>query len=139
AATHNDKFTLSNQLPTFPTPIDPAVSNRVPLISLNACNDLGESNRAPKADESNSLKLRLAIAWQKKARRLQDELITRVKGIVFTECPEVLNLSMEGLGWGAQLLAEDAPGSPSATPPTIFKPFGSRLPSRVLEIRKWLS
>ncbi|TGZ74167.1 hypothetical protein CRM22_001087 [Opisthorchis felineus] len=143
--TRNNKSSLLNRSPIVPLPTDPAVSNRVPLISLNASNGLGESNRAPylgatpKSDESNSLRLRLAIAWQKKARRLQDELITRVKGIVFTECPEVLNLSMEGVGWGAQLLAEDAPGNPSTTPPAIFKPFGSCLPSRVLEIRKWLS
>ncbi|KAG5442519.1 hypothetical protein CSKR_114204 [Clonorchis sinensis] len=143
--TQNNESTLLNRSPTVPIPIDPAVSNRVPLISLNASNSLGESNRAPylgdtpKSDESNSLRLRLAIAWQKKARRLQTELTTRVKGIVFTECPEVLNLSMEGVGWGAQLLAEDAPGNPSTTPPAIFKPFGSCLPSRVLEIRKWLS
>ncbi|KAF7258466.1 hypothetical protein EG68_03722 [Paragonimus skrjabini miyazakii] len=105
--------------------------------SSSASIDLGTDGK------TSELTIRLARAWQRKARRFQSDLFTRIKAIVFTECPTVLNLAMEGIGWGTQLFEESVqensskePTSPSLYTPSIIK---NHVPSRVLEVRRWLA
>ncbi|KAF5402241.1 hypothetical protein PHET_04240 [Paragonimus heterotremus] len=105
--------------------------------SSSASIDLGTD------DKTSELTIRLARAWQRKARRFQSDLFTRIKAIVFTECPTVLDLAMEGIGWGTHLFEESVqensskdPTSPSLYRPSIIK---NQVPSRVLEVRRWLA
>ncbi|KAF8561163.1 hypothetical protein P879_08477 [Paragonimus westermani] len=118
---------------------EPPTSGRVPSFgaSSSASSDLGTDGK------TSELTIRLARAWQRKARRFQSDLFTRIKAIVFTECPTVLNLAMEGIGWGTHLFEESVQTNSSKDPtsPLLYKPsiIKSQVPSRVLEVRRWLA
>ncbi|KAF6768668.1 hypothetical protein AHF37_05462 [Paragonimus kellicotti] len=86
--------------------------------SSSASIDLGTNGK------TSELTIRLARAWQRKARRFQSDLFTRIKAIVFTECPTVLNLAMEGIGWGTQLFEESVQANSSKDPtsPSLYRP-----------------
>lgn len=80
-------------------------------------------------------KLRLARAWQRKSERFWMDLKNSVKAVVFTDSPDTLNLPLAGVGWGLNLLRE------SGSSTRLYKPFiygDNRVPSKVLEVRKWL-
>lgn len=100
--------------------------------------DILGSNEDEEADSSIGLQLRLARAWQQKARRLFDELTTRVKCVVFTDCPTILDLAMEGIGWGLNLL-QDVSDDNDNSNPQLFKPslIRSDIPDRVRRAREW--
>ncbi|VDP69947.1 unnamed protein product [Echinostoma caproni] len=101
-------------------------------------NDEWEAEEKEADDDDERLQLRLASAWQRKARRLFDDLSTRVKCVVFTDCPHILDLAMEGIGWGLNLLQEQANESEA---PRLFNPavIRSKLPERVTQAREWFS
>ncbi|TPP56417.1 hypothetical protein FGIG_01168 [Fasciola gigantica] len=90
-------------------------------------------------DSGKQLQLRLVRAWQQKARRLFEELSARVKCIVFTDCPTVLDLAMEGIGWGLHLLQDQS--DDEGTFEHLYKPSAIRsdVPDRVRHTREWLS
>ncbi|CAL8100329.1 unnamed protein product [Calicophoron daubneyi] len=95
----------------------------------------------PHVEDENLLKIRLARAWQRKAQRLQTELISRVQAVVFTDCPSILNLALEGIGWGLHMLNESKTASGGCDVPTLFKvsALQSALPEKVASARQWFS
>ncbi|CAI2737527.1 unnamed protein product [Dicrocoelium dendriticum] len=130
-------------LPDRPSGMDSGLCP-LPTLSGAQCNVDSFSRITPTVSGNGTttgedvagLKLRLARAWQRKAERMNLELTTRVMAIVFTECPAALNLQLEGIGWGLQLLN----GPTDSAMPSLFRPsiLHDLIPNRVSKFRKWL-
>ncbi|CAH8649645.1 unnamed protein product [Heterobilharzia americana] len=89
-------------------------------------------------NENKLLDVRLARAWQRKAERMWLELKSRVKAVVFTDSAELLDLRLEGVGWGLNLLQEHESDSEL---PFIYRSsvYREELPEKIINFRQWLS
>ncbi|CAH8867951.1 unnamed protein product [Trichobilharzia szidati] len=109
------------------------ISQDVGIWSTSSIDDNDDDDNA-----SELFRIRLARAWQRKARRLWCELRIRTKAVVFTDASCALDISREGIGWGLHLLEEE---SLLDEIPVICRSsvYQGKLPERVSQFRRWLS
>lgn len=83
------------------------------------------------------MQIRLARAWERRALRFWKELYTRVKCIVFLDCPAAVDLGVEGVGWGIFTMSENCDGDNVKLYRSSVNQ--SEAPDMVLSVRKWFA